>query len=361
MLYDSKRNRLGFNLIFLLVVWSFVLPACVYAGDDLFGEVLGRYLGKGANDNPIPVKVGIRIQQITDVNQKEENFGVVASIALRWHDPIVAEKLLKEGRQLQAYGGAAFEKDIANHQLAVPRFFVPNQQGARQSDNVSWIITREGENLYFERFSATLQAPDFDFTQYPMDEQQFYVHIELLLPENIFYFVPAEGYSKLGDSLGEEEWMVRGSNVSVSTNSEITGLPNSRFSFEFTAERHINYYLIRIFVPILIILTVSWITFFLKDYRKRIDIAGGNLLLFIAFNFSISGNLPKLGYLTFLDSTLFIAFLMTSLVILLNVIFRRMETSGYDTLANKIDSWLLWLYPAGFIVAVIWLYSHFFQ
>ena len=64
----------------------------------------------------------------------------------------------------------------------------------------------------------------------------------------------------------------------------------------------------RIFIPLLIIMTIGWCSFFLIDLSKRVDVSAGNLLLFIAFNFTIANDLPRLGYLTFLDKILIGAF-----------------------------------------------------
>lgn len=161
----------------------------------------------------------------------------------------------------------------------------------------------------------------------------------------------------MGEKLGEEEWVIINTSSEASVTTESTGLENSRYSFGFTAKRHVNFYMTRIFLPILVIMLVSWITFFLNDFRKRIDMASANLLLFIAFNFSISGNLLKLGYLTFMDSFMFIAFILTSFIILLNVVFRRMELSGYVQIAHSIDGYLIWLYPGAIIIWLYWLSS----
>ena len=63
---------------------------------------------------------------------------------------------------------------------------------------------------------------------------------------------------KEDDKLGEEEWVVTNFDTKITTQTEGTGYPSSSFSFRFEANRHLNYYIFRIFLPILIIIFVSW-------------------------------------------------------------------------------------------------------
>lgn len=243
--------------------------------------------------------------------------------------------------------------------MAWPEYTLFNQQGNRWVQNNRVVVFPDGKVICLERFTTSMQAPDFDFRKFPFDTQQFFIRVDCIWPEWFFTFVPKQGYSEIGKQLGEEEWIVTSFDSNIEQ-SQMAGRPVSRFNFHFQATRHLAYYLFRIFLPLFIILLVSWVVFFLKDYDKRIDVAGGNLLLFIAFNFTISNDLPRLGYLTFMDAILISAFVITALVLILSVFLRRLATSGKQKLAQRIDMYVVrWLYPVAYILAV-WGVTIFF-
>ncbi len=114
---------------------------------------------------------------------------------------------------------------------------------------------------------------------------------------------------------------------------------------------HRIYYIFRLFVPILLIISVSYITFFLKDYSRRIEIATGNLLLFIAFSFSLGENYPRMGYLTFLDAIMAITFIINTLVVALNVYFKWLEQKGERDKADRLEAPFNFIYPITYLVS----------
>ncbi|MEZ4716668.1 MAG: hypothetical protein R2851_11360 [Caldilineaceae bacterium] len=238
-----------------------------------------------------------------------------------------------------------------------PASYIYNQQGGRNVQSQLLAIEPDGSATYFERATATLQAPDFNFRRFPFDTQQFYVRVQSIFEEEYFTFVPDAARSGFGPQLGEEQWIFSNDNF---TTSSITVNGRSQAVFAFTTHRHLNFYIFRIFVPVLLIILVSWVTFFLHDYGRRIEVASGNLLLFIAYNFTIANDLPRIGYLTFMDFILISTFVITGFVVILNVIFRRMEANGKGDLLARWDRILVWAYPLLYLFGGLIVYCVFF-
>jgi len=211
----------------------------------------------------------------------------------------------------------------------------------------------DGTVNYMERFTATFQAPDFNFRRFPLDHQRFFINIDSNFSEQRIIFKELPGFSGMGSKLGEEEWIIMNVLTKISSQTQSAFEQGTRFSLQFEGERHLNYYVIRILIPVLLILTVSWFTFFLQDYTKRIDLAGTNLLMFIAFNFTISNDMPRLGYITLIDTFMVGSFIITSVVILVNVMFRRLENIGKKELAKKLDIYAIIGYPLAYFIGSV--------
>jgi hypothetical protein len=212
-------------------------------------------------------------------------------------------------------------------------------------------VQQSGTATYFEHFWTTLQAPDFNFRAYPFDTQDFFIRIDSLYPEELYIYEPWPEKTAIGTQLGEEEWYIIANDTSTGTVDITTR--NSRYSFYFEAARHLTFYVLRILVPILIIILLTYVTFLLKDYGKRAEIASANLLLFIAFNFTIAGSLPRLGYLTFLDAVLVATFVITGTTVAYNLYLRWLATERQKEIAERIDRLMVWFYPAAYVAALV--------
>jgi len=303
--------------------------------------------------NPEEVLVGLKIHQVTDINQKQENFGLAGSLVLQWQVDELAYTPESGGGEYKTYTVSNFTDLLRKKNINWPTPSFYNLQGRIAYQNQVITVDKAGFITYVARFTGTFQAPDFDFRKLPFDSQVFYVKLDLLRPNHEFVFKILDGFSGLGEALGEEEeWIFNDMKSYTSIHQVFGEKEGSRFVLEFHGKRHLTYYLVRILIPTLFILIVSWITFFLKDYMKRIDIAGGNLLLLIAFNFTISSDLPKLGYLTLLDTFMLITFLITGFAVISSVWLRWLQNNRKEDFAEKIDDYLNWIYPITYIVSV---------
>jgi hypothetical protein len=98
---------------------------------------------------------------------------------------------------------------------------------------------------------------------------------------------------------------------------------------------------------------VTWLTFLLRDFAKRTEAASANLLLFVAYYLAVGSDLPRLGYVTFLDVLFLITFVLGVAAVAYNVQLRRLETRGSGDLAEKLDRPMLWAYPLFYLS--VWL------
>ena len=71
---------------------------------------------------------------------------------------------------------------LEQNKIDWPDFRIVNQQTKKTQHRVL-NIDSDGHVFYEERFSANLQAPEFDFRKFPFDYQDFWIRIETIEPD----------------------------------------------------------------------------------------------------------------------------------------------------------------------------------
>ncbi len=95
-------------------------------------------------------------------------------------------------------------------------------------------------------------------------------------------------------------------------------------------ERKHSYYLYKVILPILLILSVCWLVVWIdpKELEARLTVTIVCLLSLIAYNFVIDSELPKLEYLTVLDWIILTSYIYAVIPNILSVVsFRLLKTN----------------------------------
>jgi hypothetical protein len=94
--------------------------------------------------------------------------------------------------------------------------------------------------------------------------QQFPIVVDMILPDDVYTLTPLAGYSGISPDHGEDEFIISDLTVISSTIPAGAGGDRqiARLTYSFEGPRHLNYYILQVFVPILLIILISWFTFF---------------------------------------------------------------------------------------------------
>jgi hypothetical protein len=327
---------------------DFRLQVGVNAPDALEGQ--GEPNSESLLKLAIPVKVGLKLQQIVNIDQPNEIMTIVGTLRLDWTDPALAFDPADCNCTSKWYTENEYNQFLEDVKGQWPDFTFYNQQGNRWSQNRLVQLDANGRVNYLERFTTNVQV-DFDWKAFPFDTQDFYINIDMIYDEDRYVFAPLAEFEAIDPKHGEDEFVLTDFDTQISSVVASRLLPTSRYTFHFSAPRHMDYYIFRIFVPILLIISVSYITFFLKDYSRRIEIATGNLLLFIAFSWSLGENYPRMGYLTFVDAIMAITFAINTLVVALNVYYKWLEQNGQREKADRLEAPMNYIYPLAYLIS----------
>jgi hypothetical protein len=338
LLPTRKDNHLRFVLAAILAVLS------IDSGSN------SLHAQQPGQPEPMLVDLGLRLIDITEINSREETFTLEAVLYVDWVDPI-------QGANPGQWGEATADDRLKEMEWwPAPEF--ENGRGIRDRSGMLLSISEEGVIEYEERFSMTM-ASEMELRQFPFDTQ--ILPINLLIGGGSEEFVRLEVSEYSPGLIRLPEWNITDESFSHQIEKGIRpyGVEDSplfsRAVFAIEIQRRWGFYFWRIILPLLIITTVSWSVLWMKNEAlgSRLTVSFTALLTVVAFNFIVSDTLPRIAYLTFLDSLITLTYVWLALTIIQSVIICRRvgATSAENT--EKSASISRWIIPLTYYLACL--------
>jgi hypothetical protein len=297
-----------------------------------------------ADKGPTIVNVRIFIIDVDEIGTADQDFSANVFYEARWKDPRLAHD-----------SAGTIVRPLT--EVWNPQLMIINRERIWKSIPDVAVIASDGSVLYRQRvwgqFSQGLRLEDF-----PFDEHVFGIDIaatgfrsnEVSLVEDPDLISGVAGDVTLAD------FRVTGSKMRVAPYEPIPGGPSvPAIRFEFAASREYGYYIAKVLLPLVLIVAMSWIVFWIdpKQSGTQISLGVTTMLTLIAYRFSLTSILPKIAYLTRMD-----AFVLGSTFLVFATLVEVVVTSHLaltDRLerARAIDKWMRIVFPALFVVLAV--------
>ena len=169
-------------------------------------------------------------------------------------------------------------------------------------------------------------VPEFDYRIYPFDSHQFRFSISSKIYEKL-YFENSNKFKLLLDETKKNNYLNVSSPgwtvnryISYAAVDSLTDAYSeySKHSIksDLIIERNWLPYLLKFIIPIIVITLLSYACLYISLSHGRATLLGTLLVSFVAFNFVLVGRIPELPYVTLLDWTILMGYLISVLSII---------------------------------------------
>ena len=202
----------------------------------------------------------------------------------------------------------------------------------------------------------------FNFKTFPFDKQDIYFNFVIRDSTNNVFPRVSNLVLDSNMDLFISDWSINDTiNYKYLHDTDILNFSNTHLlSISLSIERNFQYYMLKIFLPILIILIVSWSCFWVspKELEARLTVSIVCLLSLIAYTFVIDQELPKLSYFTIMDYAVLLSYVFSTIPTFASIYVKRIASKNLNH-ALKIDSWLQIATPAIYLSILIFIFYIF--
>ena len=306
---------------------------------------------------PLDIAIALHIVNIASIDEVSEQFTIDAYLFAQWIDPRL---------KFTPGGPGDRERNYALGQIWVPQLEMINAASARDRGDISIRVAPDGTVNYAERCKVALSSR-FQLRRFPFDRQTLLIIIHPFLvdgPRMKFTLrdhaswtaSEFESYSSLA------QWHLTAVEPQVGTAPTYGGLKVPEARFEVSVKRRSSFYIWKVFLPLLLMVFLSWAVFWIEanDLSNQIQVAVTTILTVIAFAFAISATMPRLPYLTYIDAFFLECYIYVFIAVVeLMTVHVTHRIEARRDLGLRIRKYSKWAIPASFVVSNVVIAMHF--
>ncbi|MFT7807684.1 glycine receptor subunit alpha-3-like [Arapaima gigas] len=273
---------------------------------DFLDKLMGRTSGYDARIRPnfkgppVNVSCNIFINSFGSIAETTMDYRVNIFLRQQWNDPRLA---------YSEYPDDSLDLDPSMlDSIWKPDLFFANEKGAHfhdvTTDNKLLRIFKNGNVLYSIRLTLTLSCP-MDLKNFPMDVQTCIMQLESFgyTMNDLIFEWQKSGPVQVAEGLTLPQFILKDeTDLRYCTKHYNTG----RFTcieVRFHLERQMGYYLIQMYIPSLLIVILSWVSFWINMDAAPARVALG-ITTVLTMTTQSSGSrtsLPKVSYVKAID------------------------------------------------------------
>jgi hypothetical protein len=338
------RSIIKLSILIVIAIFTCIClcPASSLAIEDVPGVMIKKELRPDPKGVPTKIKVGLYVIDISSVNDAEQTFTADIYASVVWNDPRLA--------------GKGYRKMRVEELLWYPHMILLNRRDTKRLYEDIATIDPDGNVVFIQRLNGTFSFP-VNLREFPFDKHQIPIKVitagqgpeelEITFDESII------GRSK---ELSIADWVI--GDVKFNKGKyyfEPRDTYLNLMNFTLDAHRRVGFYVLRIVLPLVLIVLMSWMVFWIdpSHLEAQVGISATSILTLIAFQFTVGVLLPRIAYPTRMDILILFSSILVFLALVEGVTTSALASKGRRELALKFDMWSRFLFPAAFITVFI--------
>ena len=336
------RGRLSLmGVVLVLTSWLGALPgwAACEVPPDL---ALERPDPEGT---PTSVSIGLFLIDLHSINDSDQLYRADLFVSASWQDPRLAST-----DPSSSLSGCRVPLDAVWN----PRIAIVNEYSTRRVFEKTVSIAADGRVEYLQRLQGEFTSR-LDLREFPFDRHELHVDLGAVGYSPDQLEITVETGRGLSGDLTIADWELGEIYAEV---EPLYIKPRDRYvsaaSFRVPVRRRVGFYTLKTFLPLTLIVCMSWAVFWIKPgmLPPQIGVATSAVLTLIAFQFSLGYMLPRLSYLTRADRFLIGSTLLVFLAFGEALWTSYLATHDMEARAARIDSVSRVIFPLGFVVVM---------